>query len=333
MLTCLLSSCGEENTVARGAVDFSYQEALVVDSIFLPGEALPDVEHPDLAEASGLAAASYAGQGLLWSHNDSGDTARVFLLTEDGRHKAMVFFPPQVSLRDWEDMAVGPGPEPGQQYLYIADMGDNRKVYESYFIYRVKEPPLDALNPNVPYVMPEADVIEVRYPEGKRDAECLMIDPDTRDLYVVSTIKSRFSGEQNDYDDSIRVYRLPFAQQTAGVQTLQEVARLGLRDVNGGDISRDGQEVLLKTYNGIYYWRRRPGESFAELFTRDPERLPYLPGRQGKATEPQGEALAWKPDGSGFYSISEENYGVETKLYYYARNTAHPKNGAPAEQE
>ncbi len=33
-----------------------------------------------------------------------------------------------------------------------------------------------------------------------------------------------------------------------------------------GDISPDGREVLIKTYDTIVYWRLQPGEELAKLY-------------------------------------------------------------------
>jgi len=34
--------------------------------------------------------------------------------------------------------------------------------------------------------------------------------------------------------------------------------------------------------------------------------------------EPQGEALTWTKDGSGFYTLSEKSKGKESFLYFYS---------------
>ena len=40
---------------------------------------------------------------------------------------------------DWEDIAVGPGPEEGKSYIYVGDIGGNIPQ-PGYAIYRVEEP-------------------------------------------------------------------------------------------------------------------------------------------------------------------------------------------------
>ena len=60
---------------------------------------------------------------LLWAHNDSGDTARVFAVGRDGRDRGTVTVSGATAI-DWEDIALGPAPH-GKPYLYAGDIGDN----------------------------------------------------------------------------------------------------------------------------------------------------------------------------------------------------------------
>jgi hypothetical protein len=81
------------------------------------------VQHAPLQEASGLVA-SRTHPGVLWSHNDSGDGPRLFALTTSVGDLG-VFTLDGAEARDWEDLAIGLGPEPGLDYLYAGNIGDN----------------------------------------------------------------------------------------------------------------------------------------------------------------------------------------------------------------
>jgi hypothetical protein len=70
--------------------------------------------------------------------------------------------------------------------------------------------------------------------------------------------------------------------------------------------------VLLKNYNEIYYWKRNSNEPILEVLKRKPIKIDY-------DREPQGEAIAWKLDGSGFYTLSESKLIVGGNLYFYKR--------------
>lgn len=256
------------------------------------------LEHAALNEASGLAA-SRRNPGILWTHNDSDNQSLIFALDSEGNHVA-AFALPGANCRDWEDIAVGPGPVPGEHYLFIGNIGDNLARYEHKYIYRVPEPSLsDSLV--APSSISAAETITFRFPDGRRDAEALMVDPLTRDVYIVSKRESR-----------ARVYRAPFPQSTSEVITVEYVGTLDMTNVVAGDISPSGLEVVLKTYDTIYYWRRRQEQTLAEILQTEPMVLPYV-------VEPQGEAVCWDADGLGYYTTSEELASMPAHLYYYPR--------------
>lgn len=253
-----------------------------------------------ITEASGLAASAET-PGVLWTHNDSEDTTRIFAVGLRGEAYG-TFHLEGSSARDWEDIAVGPGPDSTVSYLFVADIGDNNASYETKRIHRVAEPTVDTGAGYVVGVLRNVETITYRYPDGARDAECMMVDPLTRDLYVVSK-----------REPDVRVYRAPWPQSTTETITLEYVATLdSISWVTAGDISSDGGEILIKNYAFVYYWERHQEESIAEAFERRPMLLPYL-------QEPQGEAIAWLRDGSGYYTVSEERGGIEASLWFYPR--------------
>ena len=96
----------------------------------------------ELREASGLVA-SIINPGYLWTHNDSGNSASIYLLNEKGQIVMKCKLKNTVN-RDWEDITIGPGPEEGINYIYVADIGDNNAVYSYKILYRIKEPVLSA---------------------------------------------------------------------------------------------------------------------------------------------------------------------------------------------
>lgn len=237
------------------------------------------VTDTQIDEASGLVR-SVAFDRHFWVHNDSGDQARLFLLNENGSRLATY----QVSgatNRDWEDIAIGPGPESGVNYLYIAETGDNRAIYPSVGIYRVPEPR------SIGNSTENAAWIEFQYPNGARDAETLLSDPYTGDLYIIT--KREFP---------TAVFRLKYPQVTGALTIASHVGNLPFTGALGGDISADGRYITIKTETRVFMWSRTPQESIAEAFSREPVRLAYVP-------ELQGEAIGWSNDGRHYYTISE----------------------------
>ncbi|MCH8874501.1 hypothetical protein IH824_17350 [candidate division KSB1 bacterium] len=260
------------------------------------------INNDSLNEVSGLAA-SRKNSNVLWTHNDSGDENRVFAIDANGKHLG-TFLIEGAEARDWEDIAVGPGPIAGKQYLYIGDIGDNLSQFDIKHIYRVMEPEVNCNQPPIEATLSGVEAIAFQYPDGKRDAETLMVDPLTKDIYIVSKRES-----------NVRVYRAPYPQSTTRTITLEYVVTLNLNNVVGGDISPSGNEVVIKTYKAIYYWRKSPDEKCWKIFDKDPISVPYIP-------EPQGEAVCWRADGLGYYTVSEEPGGIPSHLYFYPRLNA-----------
>ena len=76
-----------------------------------------------------------------------------------------------------------------------------------------------------------------------------------------------------------------------------------------GDISLTGQEIIMKTYNRVFYWRKSPYESLEATLQRIPMCAPYN-------IEQQGEAVCFDTEGSGYFTTSE---GLNQPLWYYSR--------------
>ena len=105
---------------------------------FRAGVSVGAVSDPSVVEASGLAA-SRQNPGVLWVHNDSGNAVELFAIGDDGGVRAP-YLPTGITNRDWEDLAIGPGPAAGVDYLFIGDIGDNGLARSSITIYRIPEP-------------------------------------------------------------------------------------------------------------------------------------------------------------------------------------------------
>src|SRR5688572_13317881 len=102
--------------------------------VFFPSRQLAELTDSKLEEVSGLAASS-ANPGMLWTHNDSGNPAVVYLVDENLKIRLACRLQ-GIKNRDWEDIAVGPGPDPAKRYVYVADIGDNNAKHEVKYLYR-----------------------------------------------------------------------------------------------------------------------------------------------------------------------------------------------------
>lgn len=302
------SSDDHENNQSLNDTPFfeaSYSTSLnnlsVDHSLFEDEEVVGELDFSQIDEASGIAV-SRQNPNFLWTHNDSGDLNRIFLIHRDGSHLG-TFRLTGTGNRDWEDMAIGGGPNPDLDYLYVGDIGDNNAVYPVKQIYRIPEPDVNLADNSIQWKeIDGAEKISFTYPEGKMiDAESLMIDPLSLDLFIVT--KREFP---------VTVYRLPYPQSTTETMVAEEYGTLPFTLATAGDISPTGEEIVLKTKERIFMWTRTLDESIAEAFQREPIRLPYLP-------EPQGEAIGFSPDNQFYYTLSEQKGGEIPRVYAYRR--------------
>jgi hypothetical protein len=245
-----------------------------------------DLFRKDLVEISGVAA-SRINPGMLYIHNDSGNPNQVYLTDGSGADKGILTLTP-VSNRDWEDIAVGPAPVAGKNYVYVGDIGDNDAKYKSVFIYRFPEPDLTGKVLPVRLDIADVDIIELKYPDGPRNAETLMVDPITKDIYIASK-----EGNLS------KIYAARYPQSTTSATVLAPVVKLFFNKATGGDISPDGSEILLRSKDAIWYWKLPAGTNIADGLLTKPLHAPYF------NNEPQGEGIGFAADGSGYYTDTE----------------------------
>lgn len=249
---------------------------------------------PDITEASGLAA-SRLNANVLYTHEDSGHSSKVFMMNSSGAHLGYIRVE-NYTARDWEDIAVGPGPDDGASYLYVGDIGDNSAQYPTKTIIRFREPSVSASQAAANQYVSSYDLITFQYPDGARDAETLMVDPLTKDIFVVSKREA-----------NVNVYRLPYPQSTTQVITAQKVLTLGLTSTVAGDISVSGYQILIKDYGQVYKWCRAAGQTIAQALASSPVVVPYV-------AEQQGESVCWSASGDGYFTVSE---GTSQHLSFY----------------
>jgi hypothetical protein len=234
---------------------------------------------------------------VLYGHNDSGGAPVIFILSTTGADLGERVLD-GVTPTDWEDLALGPGPNGPS--LYIGDIGDNGlNRPEPYRVYRVDEPFVGG-GPSTSTVAFE--VFELEYPGGvHHNAETLLVHPITSDLYIVT---------KESTGDPSQVYKASAPLVLGAINLLSLVTTLAVPagldlPVTGGDIHPLGEALLLRTYNTIYQFIRPAGPDFDPIFSAPYTRVPAAPLGIGPNNEIQGEAITWFPDGLGYYTASE----------------------------
>lgn len=215
------------------------------------------IEDPRITESSGLAA-SRAHPGVYWTHNDSDDGPYVFAVdSRTGKTLATITMRGVGEPRDVEGISVGPDGD-----LYVGDIGDNLDgTWSHVWIYRFPEPKQlrDATVDAVQY--------DVKYADGARNAEALMVHPKTGRVYIASK-----------NEDGGGLYEGP-AKLTAGsVNTFRRVGEVPW--VTDGAFSPDGKRLVLRSYfsaRAYAFENGRLGEdrSVAAPFQRQAESVTY----------------------------------------------------------
>lgn len=254
-------------------------------------EPIATVTEPALDEVSGIVA-SRAHEGVFWVHNDSGDTARFFAIDRTGALRGTYLIDSARAI-DFEDNAIGPGPD-GTTWLYIGDIGDNRARRDEIVVWGLPEPQALEGSLSLP-TMVQATPYRFVYPDGPRDAETLLVEPDGS-FVVISKSRTGQSG----------VYRAPAPQQPDQTRTLEKIHEiiLGIEPIagdlmaTGGDLTPDGRTFVLRTYLRVWLWTLAQGEPLEQALLRPPCPAPPPPERQG-------EAIGFDVDPPTFYTLSE----------------------------
>jgi hypothetical protein len=280
---------GAASPAALPCLDFA--EPVVVGSI----------ELAELDQLSGLVA-SRAQPGVLFAHEDSTGAPLVYGLDVSGRALLALTLEGAPS-SDWEDIAVGPGPD-GSSQLFIGDIGDNAvrsggAPRSEIQVLRFPEPELRSGDAFVTRTLADVDVLRFTYPEGVHESETLMVHPRTGDILIIT---------RSTTGDS-RVYRAPASTPVDTPTPLEEIARLAFAPsgqgalATAGDISPNGDRILVRTYTDVYVWPAAEGTPLEAVFRLAPRVTPW-------ALEPQGEGLSFTADGRAWLAAGEQSPNI-----------------------
>ena len=279
------AACSCQKKVADSIIAVEGFESIPISKPLLPGI---------LDEASGIAD-SKINPGYLWVEQDSGNPNDIALLSHEGDFLKNINIGKAVN-HDWEAMAIANGPLAGINYIFLADIGDNNLVDTQHCIYRFVEP--EATMGTVS----DCDKINFKYPDGPHNAEAILVDNNTKDIYIIT---------KNDTPS--RIYKLAYPQNTSSVNSAILCGTLTFNDVTAAALSTDGKEVLIRTYNNVYYWKKNDLQTLEQALVKTPVSLSIQ-------FEPQGEAICFKNDNSGFFTLSERpSIIASVNLNFYKR--------------
>lgn len=230
---------------------------------------------PRIKESSGLAA-SRLHPGVYWTHNDSGDGPYVYAVdSATGKTVAKVTMR-GIHARDVEAISLGPDGD-----LYVGDIGDNLDgAWSEVWIYRFPEP--GQLRDQT------VDVTRytVRYQDGPRNAEALMVHPRTGRVYIASK-----------NEDGGHLYAGPTRLSSRGVNVFRRIADVPW--VTDGAFSPDGSRLVLRGYFWATDYRWVNGR-------------PRKIGSIDVPLQPQGESVTYTTDGRALMFGSE---GTDSEVW------------------
>lgn len=237
-------------------------------------------------ESSGLAR-SLRQNGWFWTHNDSGDSARLFLLDDTLKTRAVVNVR-EARAVDWEDLATFFWQR--QPYLLIGDFGNNQLNRSIVQLYLVEEPVVAGSDDTIELGVPISRTISFQFSDGPKNCESLGVDVSGGRILLVSK-ESPTCG----------VYELPWpvpAEADGTHQVARRIATLPTSLATGMDISPDGKRMMVVNYLSGFLFERAGSESWATTLARPPRTL-AVPLRR------TGEAVCFNADGQRAYLSSE----------------------------
>ncbi|WP_328481238.1 WD40 repeat domain-containing protein [Streptomyces sp. NBC_00377] len=264
------------------------------------------IEDPRITESSGLAA-SRQHPGVYWTHNDSDDGPYLYAVdSATGKTVARLTLTGVGTPRDVEAISIGP-----DNQIWVGDIGDNLGgTWQYVWIYRLPEPKklVDQTVKATQYV--------VKYSDGARDAESLLVHPKTGRVYII-----------DKKEDGGHLYEGPAKLSASGANIFRPVAAVDLWATDAA-FSPDGTQLAVRGYFGgiSYAWNggrieregrldvplQRQGESVS--YSADGTKLMY--GSEGSgssvvAEDAPGDAGSGSksPSGSGSASASGKGEG------------------------
>ncbi len=290
---CLASGCFSVSSSQSGNNDRANENA---PTQYGKPEVVGTIKTGEIKESSGLVA-SKCQENVFWTHNDSDDGAYLFALNSTGE-KLGTWKIKDAKNIDWEDIATIKNAG-GECILYVGDIGNNARSRSDFTIYLVQEPQVSEAAKNSskknPLAVEDGDAIKFDYPDGRPDAETLLVHLQTGDVYVLT---KRLQGAAG-------VYKLPKNFSLEKINRLEKTADFTVPAIpngflTGGDVSSDGKRIIICDYFAAYeIVLPESSKNFDEIWKEKPQTIEL-----GERT--QGEAVCYSADGNSIYATSEK---------------------------
>ncbi len=270
-----------------------------------PGKKLCKISEQSLAEISGLVSTKDGYVAVADGSDEAGGILEVYDLNKDCEVAERHTF--QQDPFDPEDMAIEK-----DGTLWIADTGDNDLERDTVALWKIAPDRSRAV------------IHRLTYPDGKHDAEALLMSPDGQPVIITKDLDGKGNSGVYVAKDPLKPEAsVPLTK--AGGWKLKDTGTGGNRFgvagqklVTGAAMSPDGKRAVVRTYADAYEWKITGGDIAKSLTKSDPVRTP-LPG------EVQGESITYTRDGKRFVTATEAVGGADApQLYSYEPATVPP---------
>jgi hypothetical protein len=232
----------------------------------------------ELNESSGVAV-SLNNPEFVWSHNDSGGKPRLYRFNRKSGKLSGTFEVENVPNVDWEDLCSFRVGE--QNYLAIADTGDNARRRKSVEICIVKEPVVDSGDVQSKNEAERIDfllTLEFSYPSGPADCEAIAFDP-AHSRFILLT-KEPISS---------RLFSVPIEPELLAARNSNRksvaakyLQGFGLSLITGADICPETRQLIVCNY-GIGFLAQPSAENSLQWDASSLKKVKLPKRRQGES--------------------------------------------------
>ncbi len=234
------------------------------------------ITDPMIQETSGIYA-SQKNRPVLWVVNDSRNAPVLYAILPDGKRLKECPIEGAIKNTDWEDLA-GFQYE-GNDFLVIADVGDNKARREFCTLFVVKEPEPGTAGPlKLQWQM------RFNYEDGPKDCEAVAVDTANKRILLLSKRQK----QPVLYELPLVIYppdTLYTARPIAKISNIPQPTASDLKEKYGKyrswptsmDLSSNGRTLFILTYKNGYTYSRKINQTWEEAFQSRPKliRLPH----------------------------------------------------------
>jgi len=195
-------------------------------------------------------------ENVYWTLNDSGDKARIFPFTKDGKvlrakwykEEAGVYIPDAVNI-DWEDMTTD-----NQGNIYIGACGNNDNMRRDLAIYIIKDPNPETTSKTrvfqtINFYFPE----QIEFPANPNNFDCEAIFWAKGKLYLLTKHRA---------DTKTCLYRFDKMELFEN----NPITKIGEFEIGGmvtsAETSNNGDKLAVLTYNSICLFESETDDYF-----------------------------------------------------------------------